>query len=84
MNIDIKIEQLVFQGTQLSPRQRRQVQTAIVAELSHLIATNGVPPHLQSGVALPHLPLTLAAASSRNPTHLGQQIAHSIYGGFTP
>ena len=80
MNIDLQIEQLVFQGARLSPRQRRQVQMAIEAELSHLLTTNGVPSHLQSGVALPRLPLTLTAASSRNPTQLGQQIAHSIYG----
>jgi hypothetical protein len=83
MKINLQIEKIILEDIHLSPSQRRQLQAALEAELSRLVTENGLPPHFQSGVAIPSLPVNLSSSSNTNPTQMGQQIAQSIYGGFS-
>jgi hypothetical protein len=82
MNINIQIEQLVLQGTSLTLEQQASLRSALQTELAHLIATNGVPTHLQAGGAIARLPTSMNVTPRMNPTQLGQRLAHSIYGGL--
>jgi hypothetical protein len=80
MNINIQIDRLILGGVNISPRQRRQLQAAVESELSRLLASNGIPPSLQNGGAIPKLPATLNITQNHNPSQMGQEIAQSIYG----
>jgi hypothetical protein len=82
MNINLQIERLILEGVDLSPRQRRQLQAAVEAELSRLLSENGLPPSLQNGGTIPKLPASLNVTQNSNPTQMGEQIAQSIYGGL--
>jgi hypothetical protein len=84
MNINIQIERLILEGVNFSPGQRRQLQAAVEAELSRLLAANGLPACLQNGGAIPKLPATLNVTQNPNPSQMGQEIAQSIYGELNP
>jgi hypothetical protein len=83
MNVRLQIDRLVLEGVSISPGQRPLLQAAIEAELSRLLTSGGIAPHLASGGALPRVSapgIQLTRASS--PARLGQQIARSVYGGI--
>jgi len=83
MNINVHIERLVLDGISISANQRPLLQAAIESELTRLLATNGLAPHLLSGGAMPHAPAgSMQLAADSKPTHLGQQIAQAVYGGI--
>lgn len=85
MNINIEIEKIILDLDKiyLSPSQRRQLQAVVEVELSRLFTENGVPASLQDGASIPSLPANLNVTKNTNPSQMGQQIAHSIYGGLT-
>ncbi|MBW4441976.1 MAG: hypothetical protein KME10_12205 [Plectolyngbya sp. WJT66-NPBG17] len=78
MNIQIQIEQLILEEMSLSPGQRSQVQVAVEAELSRLVA-GGLPSELQGGGFISNLPVTVNPVASTNPEMLGASIARSVY-----
>ena len=83
MNINIHIERLILDGLPISQRQRPQVQAAVEAELSRLLAADGLASHLQSGGALSHLKGgNIQLTHHSDPNTLGQQIARSVYNGI--
>lgn len=84
MNINLHIEKLVLEGLNLSPREGVQLQVAVEAELLRLLMTNGLAEGLTTGETLASLPVApVTATKNNNPTQLGHQIAHSIYGGIS-
>lgn len=82
MNIDLQIEQIVLDGIDLGPSQRADLQGEVAAELSRLVAANGLPPHLQEGGIIPTLSTQVNLNEELNPNQMGQQIAQSIYQGM--
>lgn len=83
MNINVSIERLILDGLSLSHSQRPLVQAAVEAELSRLLAADGLASHLQSGGALPNIRGgNIQLAQHSDPHTLGQQIAQAVYGGI--
>lgn len=83
MNINLHIERLVLDGLDIAPEQRPILQAAVEVELSRLLTERGMSPNLVQGVAVPRLSAKdIQTASANSPTELGQQIAHSVYGGI--
>lgn len=80
MAIKIQIDRLVLEDMNLSPRQRRQLQTAVEVELSHLIQDQGIPARWQQGGKIPILPSMVKHSLTTTPMLIGQEIARSIYG----
>jgi hypothetical protein len=83
MNIAFHIERLVLDGLDVELRDRSQLQRAVEAELTRLLAAGGLRPELLSGGAM-H---SIAGAEIRVPpqttgAQLGYQIAHAVHGGI--
>ncbi len=82
-NINIHIEQLILDGLPITPGQHPLLQAAIEAELSRLLATNGLASDLQGGGAFPRAPGgNIQLSGNDTPAHLGQQIAHAVHGSI--
>lgn len=80
MSIQVTIDRLILEGIELSQRKRPLLETAVITELTRLLAENGLP-H-QAGAAYrerPSNPIQVTA----DPVQLGQQIARSVYGGIS-
>ena len=83
MNINVYIERLILDGIALSPYQRPLVQAAVETELTRLLTAGGLASEMLTGGAVPHFNAeTIQLTGANNPTHLGQQIARSLYGGI--
>ena len=83
MNINIHIERLILDGLPITRNQHSLVQTAVEAELTRLLAADGLAPSLQTGGALSHLQGgSIQLTGEGNPGQLGQQIAQAVYGGI--
>ncbi len=82
MNINIDIEKMILEGVAISPSQGRKLQAAVKAELTRLLATEGIPEYWQEGGVVPHVPGgAIQVKPGTNPTKMGQQIAQVIYRG---
>ena len=76
MNIDIDIERMILEGVAISPSQGRKLQAAVEAELTRLLATEGIPENWQKGGVVPHVTGgAIQVKPGTNPTQMGQQIA---------
>jgi hypothetical protein len=83
MNINLHIERLILDGVNVSRSQRHLLQASVERELTRLFTERGVPQHLASGAALPHVPARpIAVSGGADPVRLGRQIAQSVYGGI--
>jgi len=80
MNMKILIDRIVLDGENLSPSQRRCLQTDIETELAHLLTANGIPERLKYGGTVSNLSVHVDdVPSGMHSVKLGQNIAHSIY-----
>lgn len=83
MNINIHIERLILDGVSITSSQQPLLQAAVEIELAHLLATQGLAPHLQAGGAVSYVPSgTIQLTNHSNPTQMGQQIAQAVYRGI--
>ena len=83
MNIQLHIERLILDGVTLGPGQRVLVQAAVEAELTRLLAANGLDPTLATGGALPRVQAnSIHLAAPSQPANLGNQIAGAVYSGI--
>jgi hypothetical protein len=83
MNINLHIERLVLDGLPVERNQGPHVQAAVEAELTRLLAQNGMGTDLQIGGAVPQLETNAMRLSTGNsPTQMGRQIAQSVYSGI--
>lgn len=82
-DIHLHIERLILDGLPIERAQGPQVQVAVEAELSRLLAEHGLAASLQAGGAAPSVAVAgIQVASSSNPAHMGRQIAQSVFGGI--
>ena len=82
MNIKLHIERLVLDGVNIAPSQHHLLQASMETELTRLLTDGGLSPSLAQGTALPRISTDGIQLTSNNPTQIGQQIAHSVYGGI--
>jgi hypothetical protein len=83
MNINLHIERLILYGVDVPHSQRRLLQASVESELTRLFIKGGVPQHLASGSALPHVPASpIHMVGDSDPVRLGRQIATSVYAGI--
>jgi len=82
MNIELHIERLVLHGLPVSPRDRTQLQAAVEAELTRLLATGGLRSELLSGGPMRLLGAgEFQVSNNHSPRGLGNQIAHAVHSG---
>lgn len=79
MDINLQIEQILLEDFDLSYSERLHLQAVVEAELSQLLTANGLPSHLQNEIEIPRLSTNLDLPEHPNSTHMGKQIAQSIY-----
>ncbi|MGH8761966.1 MAG: hypothetical protein ACREUR_01900 [Nitrosospira sp.] len=83
MNINLHIDRLILDGVNIPHHQRHLLQASVESELTRLFTARGVPQHLASGGASPHVQANgINLSSGSDPVNLGHQIARSVYGGF--
>lgn len=81
--IRVNIERLVLEGLPLERSQGPQVQAAVEAELSRLLAQGGLGPELAAGGAVPSVPAESIRLEGGGPGEMGTQIARSVYEGLS-
>jgi hypothetical protein len=83
MNITVHIDRMVLDGIDIPPAQRPLLQAAVEGELARMLAVGGLSNDLASGGARPRVPGGLIQWEKGNDaSHLGTQIARSVYGGI--
>ncbi len=82
MNIQLHIERIVLDGLQVAPRDRANLQAAVEAELTRLLAAGGLRSELLSGGAMRSLSGgEIQVKNNMSPLHLGNRIAQAVHGG---
>ncbi|MBW7885461.1 MAG: hypothetical protein H3C34_23095 [Caldilineaceae bacterium] len=84
---ELVIDEQVIKG--LSVRDMDGLRAAIERELTHLLATQGIPPQLQAAGHIDHLGSNRIDTNRRRSGketggQLGAAIAQSVYGSFHP
>jgi hypothetical protein len=83
MNINLHIERIILEGLPVAAGQGAAVQAAIEAELTRLLAENGLASHLMSGGATPRIAAGEVQSSDESSAlQLGQQIARAVHEGI--
>lgn len=83
MNIQLNIDRITIEGIPLSRLQQRQLKAIVEAELGRLLTEKGLASHFSDGFSVPTIPVeAMQLKPNLTPTQLGQQIAHTIYGGL--
>ena len=83
VNINLNIEQLILDGISAEPHQRPLLKASLETELGRLLARNGIASDLQSGGAFNAVRMDPIDVGEKNePSHLGRQIARSVYRGI--
>ena len=80
MTIHLHIERLVLDG--FDAGDPRQLQAALQAELTRLLAQGGLAPALVGGTRLASLTLAPATVQTAMGESTGRQIAAAVYGGI--
>lgn len=82
-DIHLHIERLVLDSLPIGQAHGPQVQAAVEAELSRLLAEHGLAARLQGGGAAPSIAVAgIQLAPGSSPAQLGRQIAQSVFGGI--
>ena len=85
MNVNLHIEKLILDGIDLSPQERSQLDIAMRAELTRLIAAEGINSSLQGGGTYDRLAAgNVQFSPGQSPDVMGQHIAQSVYRGIAP
>jgi uncharacterized membrane protein len=83
MNINLHIERVILDGLPIARHQAPQIQAAIEAELSRLLASGGLDAGFLATGAVPHLSVgDMQLQSGSDSAQLGAQIASALYGGL--
>jgi len=81
MNIELNIEAIQLNG--FRSEDQAAIRQALSAELTRLFSERGIPASLQREGSTPNLNQPdFNVAPSAEPSSVGVQLAHSIYGGF--
>jgi len=79
MNLTVHIERLILDGLPVTSHDAHVVRTAVEAELTRLLAQQGIAPNWQRGAALPQLqggPVHIPHGA--NPPAIGRKIASAV------
>jgi hypothetical protein len=83
VNINLHIERLVLDGFSVESHQQPVLKATLESELGRLLAQNGIASGLQSGGAFNAMRTDSINVGEKNePSHLGRQIARSVYTGI--
>lgn len=83
MNIELHIERLILDGLTVEPGQRAEVQAAVEAELTRLLATGELNPELLSGGAVRSLGAgEIQVTNQTSAAQLGNHIAQAVHSGI--
>ena len=82
-NIHVYIERLILDGLPVERIQAPGIQRAVEAELTRLLADNGVSADLTAGSRVPSVRAhPMPAVSGSHPAQIGTEIARSIFSGI--
>ncbi len=80
-NIELRIDQLILHG--FSPADRYPIADTVRGELERLFATEGVPPTLAQGGAIPTLDGgDFELTQNMSAQAIGVQVAQTVYGAL--
>lgn len=83
MNINVNIGRIVLDGIAVPRSQRPLLRAAVEAELSRLLASNGLASSLMTNETIPQVSTGAVQLTGNNdPGRLGKQIARAVYGGI--
>ena len=83
MNINLHIERLILDGISVESHHRPVLKANLETELGRFLDQNGIAPDLQSGGAFNAMRTdSIDIVKKNEPSHLGKQIARSVYGGI--
>lgn len=83
MNLNVQIDRVVLDGLNLGYLDRTRLNQAMRAELTQLLAADGLAAALLAGGAQPRLPAgSISAQADADPELLGRQIAQAVYKGI--
>ena len=83
MNIELHIERLILDGLAVEPNSHTELQSAVEAELTRLLAASGLSPEWLSGGAMRSLKAgEIQVTNQMDAAHLGNQIAQALHGGI--
>lgn len=81
--VELHIEKLVLHG--FAPCDRHRIGAAVEAELTRMIAEQGVPASLANGGEIALLDAgSFEVAKDSTTKTIGGQVARALYGGLTP
>jgi hypothetical protein len=84
MNINLHIDRLVLDGISVESHQQAMFKANLETELGRLLAQNGIAADLQNGGAFNAIRTDSIDVGEKNePSHLGRQIARSVYVGVS-
>jgi hypothetical protein len=85
MNLELHIESLVIDGLDIPHAQRPALKATLEAELSRLLAENGLGETWLAGGAVPALNAgNIQIKPGSSPAQVGASIARSVYSGLNP
>jgi hypothetical protein len=80
VNLEVRIERVVFDGIAVEPGDRARVRAAIEAELARRLAADGVAAGLMAAGAVPSVPGgAVEPGNGRDPQRLGRQVARAVH-----
>lgn len=83
MNIELHIERLILDGLPVGRGERADLQAAVEAELTRLLAADGLRPELLSGAAVRSIDAGEMRVNRGTPAaQLGNHIAQSVHSGI--
>lgn len=83
MNVELAIDRLDLDGVDLTPLQRKELQSVVQRELSRLLGSDAQSQTFRGGGTLASLTLpSIQHAEHASPVQLGRQISHAVYGGL--
>jgi hypothetical protein len=89
MRVNLRIDHLVLEGVELTPRERARFQQALEVELGRLLGASaagvaaGETPGPTHNHALESVrPAPVALAPGWDGASLGRQVARAVYGGL--
>jgi len=84
MIVNLHIERLIVDGVPLAAGGRSRLPSAVSAELTRLLATDGFPGAPPAGGAYEARRVHLLAPMDGSPTRLGGRIARAVHEGLRP
>lgn len=81
MNINLHIERLVLEGISVDSHQRPMLKATIETELRRLLTQHGIASDFKSRAAVNIIRTdSIEVGEKDEPSHLGRQLAQSVYG----